>query len=307
MARQHSLQYGRGALPARTKSPRMRVDNKQLDHFLTYITSPHVIQDLPFGQRYLRLSSGKILETPNVIRAMIPNRLVKQYQAYCEETNFTPFSPTTMLRVLSACRATVRKSLQGLDYIASDRAKGLERHMSFGKCKLIPEKETLLDRAKLTYHAILQDDIGIAKVFEGRETEKKHGVSLPEGHKQNPEKVARDTRFAKKADGSRLFSSDEFLTSQQIQSFFSRLSCKLRHAVEVSDSDLQASQDEQEFCDTRQTVLEEVQLEHPIAYDNLNLCELTKKGNMKTLSIAMLKNISYFDICTEEFNPRRKA
>ena len=112
-----------------------------------------------------------------------------------------------------------------------ERYSSLERHMSFGKCELIPEKETLLDRAKLTYHAILQDDIGIAKVFEGRETEKKHGVSLPEGwalktakkssrfnesqrkyleekfelgqqtgHKQNPEKVARDTRFAKKAD-----------------------------------------------------------------------------------------------------------
>ena len=142
MARQHSLQYGRGALPARAKSPRMRVENKQLDHFLTYITSPHVIQDLPFGQRYLRLSSGKILETPNVIRAMIPNRLVKQYQAYCEETNFTPFSPTTMLRVLSGCGATVRKSLQGLDYIASDRAKGFE-----ALCGIVDQlKERGLDR-----------------------------------------------------------------------------------------------------------------------------------------------------------------
>ena len=102
------------------------MESKQLDHFLTYITSPHVIQDLPFGQRYLRLSSGKILETPNVIRTMIPNRLVKQYQAYCEETYFTPFSPATMLRVLSACAATVRKSLQGLDYVAADGAKGFE-------------------------------------------------------------------------------------------------------------------------------------------------------------------------------------
>lgn len=108
VARQHSLQYGRGTLPPRPRSLRMRVQNKQLDHFLTYITSPHVIQDLPFGQRYLRLSSGKILETPNVIRTMIPNRLVKQYQAYCEETKFTPFSPATMLRVLSACAASVR-------------------------------------------------------------------------------------------------------------------------------------------------------------------------------------------------------
>ena len=108
MARQHSLQYGRGAKIHQEKSLRMRVEKTQLDHFLAYITSPHVIQDLPFGQRYLHLSSGKILETPNVIRTMIPNRLVKQYQAYCEETNFTPFSSATMQRVLSACAATVR-------------------------------------------------------------------------------------------------------------------------------------------------------------------------------------------------------
>lgn len=126
VARQHSLQYGRGVEVTRAKSPRMRVERIQLDHFLAYITSPHVIQDLPFGHRYLRLSSGKILDTPNVIRTMIPNRLVKQYQAYCEETDFAPFSPATMLRVLSACAATTRKSLQGLDYIAADGAKGFE-------------------------------------------------------------------------------------------------------------------------------------------------------------------------------------
>jgi len=99
MARQHSLQYGRGAEIRQEKSPRMRVEKSQLDHFLAFRTSPHVIQDLPFGQRYLHLSPGKILETPNVIRTMIPNRLVKQYQAYCEETKFTPFSLATMLRV----------------------------------------------------------------------------------------------------------------------------------------------------------------------------------------------------------------
>ena len=40
--------------------------------------------------------------------------------------DLTPFNPATMLRVLSACAATVRKSLQGLDYAAADAAKGLE-------------------------------------------------------------------------------------------------------------------------------------------------------------------------------------
>ena len=102
------------------------MESKQLDHFLTYITSPHVIQDFPFGQWYLPLSSGEILVTSNVIRTMIPIRLKNQYQAYCTETDFAPFSPATMLRVMSACTVTVRKSLQGLDYIAADGAKGFE-------------------------------------------------------------------------------------------------------------------------------------------------------------------------------------
>ena len=40
--------------------------------------------------------------------------------------DLTPFNPATMLRVLSACAATVRKSLQGLDYAAADGVMGLE-------------------------------------------------------------------------------------------------------------------------------------------------------------------------------------
>ena len=104
----------------------MRVDADQLDHFLTFITSPHIIQDLPFGQRYLHLSSGIVLETPNVIRTMIPQRIVKQYLQYCNETDFKPFGSSTMLRILSCCSATVRKSLQGLDYIAAEGAKAFD-------------------------------------------------------------------------------------------------------------------------------------------------------------------------------------
>ena len=125
-ARQHALQHGRGsALPA-TKNPRMRVNHLQLDHFLSFITSPHIVQDLPFGQRYLSLSNGSTLETPNVIRMLIPQRIVAQYRQYCEEMNFTPFSESTMLRILSSCSASVRKSLQGLDYIAADGAKAFD-------------------------------------------------------------------------------------------------------------------------------------------------------------------------------------
>ena len=82
MARQHKHAFGRGVPLLSKSSPRMRVDPNQLDHFLTFITSPHIIQDLPFGQKYIKLSTGEVLETPNVIRSMIPERIIMQYTKY---------------------------------------------------------------------------------------------------------------------------------------------------------------------------------------------------------------------------------
>lgn len=125
-ARMHILKYGRGAAVPLTKSPRMRVNESQLDHFLTFITSSHVVQDLPFGQRYLHLENGQVLETPNVIRAMIPQRIIEQYTQFCKEDDMKPLSPATISRLLTVCAATVRKSLQGLDYIAADGAKAFD-------------------------------------------------------------------------------------------------------------------------------------------------------------------------------------
>ena len=125
-ARMHILKYGRGAAVPLTKSPRMRVNESQLDHFLTFITSSHVVQDLPFGQRYLHLENGQVLETPNVIRAMIPQRIIEQYTQFCKEDDMKPLSPATISRLLTVCAATVRKSLQGLDFIAADGAKAFD-------------------------------------------------------------------------------------------------------------------------------------------------------------------------------------
>ena len=126
VARQHKLVHGRGAPMPPVRQTRMKVDGGQLDHFPSFITSGHIIQDLPSGQRFLKLSNGDILETPNVIRMLIPERIVQQYQAYCEETQFKPFGRTTMLNILSACSASTRKSLQGLDYIAAEGAKAFD-------------------------------------------------------------------------------------------------------------------------------------------------------------------------------------
>ena len=46
----------------------MYVSASQLDHFLDFITSEQIIQELPFGERTLKLSSEKKRTVPNVVR-----------------------------------------------------------------------------------------------------------------------------------------------------------------------------------------------------------------------------------------------
>lgn len=103
----------------------MRVDRKQVDHFINFITSGHLIQDLLCGEKRVKLTSGKEIKVAN-IRTMIPQRVAEQYTSFCNKTEFVPFSKRTMLRVLSECSASVRKPLQGLDNYAAEGARAFD-------------------------------------------------------------------------------------------------------------------------------------------------------------------------------------
>ncbi|XP_078367668.1 uncharacterized protein LOC144651598 [Oculina patagonica] len=62
IARQHKLLHGRGTVVPVDTARRMKVDYAQVDHFLSFITSPHIVQDLPFGEKMLKLSTGEGLD-----------------------------------------------------------------------------------------------------------------------------------------------------------------------------------------------------------------------------------------------------
>ena len=126
IARHHLLLHGRGSVVPAVKSTKMFIAPEKLDHFLTFITGTHVIQDLPFGEKTLKLSSNAEVRVPNVIRTSIPEHIVQQYQSYCHEANFDPMSRSTLCRVLNVCSASVRKSLHGLDYFSADGAKAFD-------------------------------------------------------------------------------------------------------------------------------------------------------------------------------------
>ena len=47
-----------------------KVSSTSVDHFLDFITPSHILKDIPFGQRTLKLESGKVLHIPNVFRSV---------------------------------------------------------------------------------------------------------------------------------------------------------------------------------------------------------------------------------------------
>ena len=58
---------------------------------------------------------------------MLPSRLIKQYNQYCSEEEYTPLSIHTLVRILSEARvASVQKSLQGLDSYVAEEGRGFD-------------------------------------------------------------------------------------------------------------------------------------------------------------------------------------
>ena len=57
---------------------------------------------------------------------MVPARIATQYINYCEELGFKPLSRSSLLRILNVCAASIRKSLQGLEYISSAGAEAFD-------------------------------------------------------------------------------------------------------------------------------------------------------------------------------------
>jgi hypothetical protein len=56
----------------------------------------------------------------------VPERIVQQYQQYCQEIKFSPLSRSSLLRILEVCSASIRKSLQGIDYITASGSKAFD-------------------------------------------------------------------------------------------------------------------------------------------------------------------------------------
>ena len=125
-ARSHAAEEGPGKPVVSVPIKRTHLDPVKTNHFVNFIASANFIQDVAYGTKELKLDSGEKITIPNVIRTMVPSRIIKQYISYCQETEFKPASERTLYRIIDVCTASKQKSLQGLDYFLTEGAQAFE-------------------------------------------------------------------------------------------------------------------------------------------------------------------------------------
>ena len=99
-ARKHSATVGEGVYEEREPVVCYRLDGEKVDNFLDFISNPHYLQDVAYGTRKLKMSTGESIEVPDMVRTIISSRLVKLYQSYSREVDFYPLGRSTLFSIL---------------------------------------------------------------------------------------------------------------------------------------------------------------------------------------------------------------
>jgi hypothetical protein len=127
------------------------------------------------------------------------------------------------------------------------------------------------------------------------------------GNKADPMSVSREMKFKKDDKGKLLFEPEEWKTTQQIKSFFSRYSTKLRQQQmgelkdtepevgveeELPEENMEAWESEITLQELRLAVFNETKKpEHPIEVEGVNGCQMFQDGKLKTLKVSQLRAI----------------
>ena len=126
--------------------------------------------------------------------------------------------------------------------------------------------------------------------------------------KVDPASVARSTMTARNTNGSRLFTSDDFLTATQIAlaSKKTLLDDDLGEQF-LDDEDVEAAAVEDELEQMTTEAANELAAKHPLFYDNYNLCELSSKGKLGSFALPILKDMcKYFGLDVDDIKIRRR-
>ena len=118
-ARKHASEKGPGEPKIKAEIVRCRLNMDKVREFVEFVSRSTFLQDVAFGTKTLKLSSGEKISIPAVVRTMTVSKIVYLYQEACRSLDVEPLKERTCFRLLEVCSASKQKSLHGLDNIST--------------------------------------------------------------------------------------------------------------------------------------------------------------------------------------------
>ena len=125
-ARKHAQEHGPGESIVKEQIFRCRLDMEKVKEFVYFISRFTFLQDVAFGTKTLKLSSGESLPISALVRTMTTTKIVHLYQEECKRENKEPLKERTCFRIMEVCSASKQKSLQGLDNTSTAGAEAFQ-------------------------------------------------------------------------------------------------------------------------------------------------------------------------------------
>lgn len=111
--------------------------------------------------------------------------------------------------------------------------------------------------------------------------------------KLNAEAIGKEMGRAQGSNGKRLFKVSKFLTAHQVALFFSQMAAKIKQQTTpgqaLSDSDVLAIEDEENFSRAKESVMTALHVQHPISYDQYDVCCMVKDKSLVNSKLGVLK------------------
>ena len=126
-------------LPKNETHTRNRMNFDKCEHFVDFIFTSGLLQDVAYGVQNLKFDSGNRETIPKAILTSRYSHAITFYKQTCIEVDYEPLSESTLWKILTILKPSQRKSLAGLDdTIAAgmngfDDMGGLEPKMFFSK------------------------------------------------------------------------------------------------------------------------------------------------------------------------------
>ena len=108
----------------KNKIKRNKLDIKKCEHFLDYLFTSSLMQDVAYNITKLKFDSGGTKAIPRAVPTAKYSHVIASYIQRCSESQFKALSEITLFRQLQHLKPSQGHSLAGLDDITADGMNG---------------------------------------------------------------------------------------------------------------------------------------------------------------------------------------